>query len=95
MDSVRTTLETIKGYSRVVLLAAHDAHGYGILKEAQEMGFPPDTIWLGPSAWAGRSTPNFDFSWLPDIPGYMGIAPRRFIDDQVYQEFFEEWRGSA
>ena len=92
LDSVDSALDSIKGYSRVVLLVSHDDHGYGILKHAQETGFPSDTIWVGPSAWAGRSTPNFDFSWLPDTPGYMGVAPRRFVEDQVYQEFFEEWK---
>ena len=93
MESVESALNSIKGYSRVVLLVSHDDHGYGILKHAKESGFPADTIWVGPSAWAGRSTPNFDFGWLPDIPGYMGVAPRRFVEDQVYQDFFEEWKS--
>ena len=73
--------------SRVIFLAAHSQHVFSILREAHISGFQPDTIWV----WGGREDINhpLDFSWLPDIPGFLGVAPL-VNRDQRTQVFLEE-----
>lgn len=58
--------------SRIILLVAHSQHAYPILKIANEEGFQPDTIWAGPD-WVGH--PLGGVEWLPEYPGFVGIAP--------------------
>lgn len=64
--------------SRVILLAAQNQHAYPILKIAHEMGFQPDTIWVGPSAWTGPRPAPLDTSFLPRYPGYFGVGTKRY-----------------
>ena len=84
-DSVRRVLEdaptddpTIN--SRVILLAAHEEHAYRILEIAASMGFQPDTVWVGLS-WVGLKPPSGSSSWLPEFPGFLGVAPFRNEND--------------
>jgi len=83
--------------SRIILLVAHSQHAFHVLKEAAVTGFQPDTVWVGPSSWAGRSTDaTFNFAWLPTVPGYLGIAPLRNRDAQ-YQKFLnalQDWQAA-
>jgi hypothetical protein len=81
-DSVRQGLAGMPtdpaSKSRVVILNAHNQHGYPILKIAQEMNFQPDTIWVG--AWGDRLPLDGDLSWLRSnrsSPGYLSITPFR------------------
>ena len=71
--------------SRVIFLAAHSQHAFPILKRATEKNFQPKAIWVGPSAWAGRDE-HEDFSWLPAIPGYLGVSIFRNRDEN-YNSF--------
>lgn len=76
--------------SRIILLVAHSQHAFHILKQAAVTDFQPDTVWVGPSAWVGRTTATLnDFQWLPPVPGYLGLAPFR-NRDQFYQDFLYE-----
>lgn len=74
-----------KDAPRVILLIAHDHHAYPILKTATESNFQPDTIWIGTEAWVDRF-PTGDLSWLPEVPGYIGLSPFRNRDD-VYLDY--------
>ncbi len=78
-ESLKQTLDTIptdepRINSRVILLFAHNQDAQDILRFSKEEGFQPDTIWIGTDSWTGRS---FDTSWLPEIPGYIGLVPYR------------------
>jgi ABC-type branched-subunit amino acid transport system substrate-binding protein len=73
--------------SKVIVLAAHHQHAFPILKMAQEMNIQEDTIWIGLNAWAGQLPPDKDLSWMPTVPGYIGIAPYRDYDGNVFQDF--------
>jgi hypothetical protein len=81
LDNVPTDNPSVN--SRIIVLAAHSEHAFPILKRARERDFQPDTIWVGPSSWAGRDDYT-DFSWLPDIPGYLGVAPFRNREDRTH-----------
>ena len=92
LDSVEKVLNSVpvnnaKRNSKVIVLLGHHEHTYEILKKAQTMNFQPDTIWVGMSAWAGREPIDSDTSWMPDIPGYIGIVPYRDLTAPVYQDF--------
>jgi len=73
--------------SRVIVLFAHHQHAFPILKAAKEINFQPDTIWIGASEWIGRSPVDDDTSWMPPIPGYLGIVPYRNVTTPQYQEY--------
>ncbi|CAB9514288.1 polymerase 11 [Seminavis robusta] len=74
--------------SKVIVLVAHHQHGYPVLQKAQEIGFQPDTIWVGVNAWTGQfPPPGTDVSWMPSVPGYIGIAPYRDLNGAVYQDY--------
>jgi ABC-type branched-subunit amino acid transport system substrate-binding protein len=76
--------------SRIIMMVAHSQHAFRILKHAADTDFQPDTVWVGPSAWAGRSDSDMredtGFEWLPQLPGYLGVAPYR-NRDQNYRSF--------
>lgn len=74
LNGVPTDDPTIN--SRIILLVAHSQHAFHVLREATLMNFQPDTVWVGPSSWVGR-TDTIDFDWLPKPPGYLGVAPFR------------------
>lgn len=81
--------------SRIILLVAHSQHAFKILRVAADMQFQTDTVWIGPSSWAGRTDPTVDLTfWLPDIPGYMGIAPFQNQDTvyTTYMSGLQEWQ---
>ncbi|CAB9529862.1 polymerase 11 [Seminavis robusta] len=83
--------------SRIIVLFAHHQHSYPILKQAQEMHFQPDTIWMGVSEWIDRDPVDGDSSWMPDIPGYIGLAPYRNLTSPYYKDYLArlqqyEWR---
>ena len=59
--------------SRIVVLLAHHQHAYPILKIAGQIGFQPDTVFIGVDAWTGRPPEDLDTSWMPDIPGTCAI----------------------
>jgi hypothetical protein len=82
LASVPTNDPTIN--SRIILLIAHDQHAYHILRMAAESSFQPDTIWVGTEAWVDRPPP--DSSWLPEIPGYIGLSPYR-NRNEVYLDY--------
>lgn len=93
-NSVRTALEGVpvddpKTNSKVIVLVAHHHHAFDILKIAQQMQFQPDTIWIGVDAWTGREPKDNDTSWMPEIPGYIGVAPYRDLSAPSYQNFLE------
>ena len=75
--------------SRVIVLFAHHQHSFPILKAAQELNFQPDTIWIGASEWAGRIAMENDTSWMPPIPGYMGIVPYRNFSTPMYTDYLQ------
>lgn len=85
--------------SRIIFLAAHSQHAFPILQAASESNFQPDTIWVGPSSWIGRNEHD-DFSWLPSVPGYLGVSLLRNRDDN-YDAFlahlnaYEQANGQA
>lgn len=88
-DSVRQSLQSVptddpEVNSRIIVLVAHRERAFPILKIAAEMNFQPDTIWLGPSAWAGRVPLDGDYSWMSTYPGYFGTAPYRNRDEHYY-----------
>jgi Receptor family ligand binding region/WWE domain len=93
-ESVRQTLRDIPTddptvNSRIIFLAAHAEHAFKIIQEAHGMGFQPDTVWVGPSSWVGQTVSSMDWaSWLPDIPGFIGVVPFRNDNDKVHSEFF-------
>lgn len=70
---------------RVVVLLAHHDHADQFLKLANEIKFQPDTVYIGVDAWTERVAT--DASWVPDIPGYIGIVPYRDIASPVYKDF--------
>ena len=76
--------------SRVIFLAAHTQHFYSIVKYATETGFQPDTIWV----WGGREdvSESYDLTWLPEIPGYLGVSPYR-NRDEVYMSFMNHFHA--
>ena len=71
--------------SRVVVLLAHNLHAYSILQMAKEMDFQPDTIWIGIDGWTGW-LPG-DPTWLPPVPGSLGLVPYRNFSLPVYKDF--------
>ena len=91
-ESIRQVLESIPTddpttNSRIIFLAAHSQHAFPILRYAHEKNFQPDSVWVGPSSWVGRD--DFaDFSWLPPIPGYLGVSVFRNRDN-TYESFME------
>ncbi|CAB9505298.1 Glutamate receptor, metabotropic 8 [Seminavis robusta] len=93
-SSVRRVLSFVptdksKVNSRVIVLIAHHDHAFAILKTATEMKFQPDTIWIGASAWIeGKS----DTSWMPEVPGYIGLTPHRNFESPVYKDFLARLR---
>ena len=94
-DSIRQALEgaptgdpTVN--SRIVLLIAHDQHAYHILKQANEMDFQKDTVWVGTGAWTNRLPA--DASGLE--AGYIGITPYRNRDG-IYTNYLgrlQKWQ---
>jgi ABC-type branched-subunit amino acid transport system substrate-binding protein len=93
-ESVQQVLEGVPvedpaNNSRIILVLAHTEHAFRILELATAAQFQPDTIWVGPSSWVGRQNPDTDFGWLPDIPGYLGVAPFR-NRDATYEAFLTE-----
>mmetsp|Transcript_8028 Transcript_8028/g.23887 ORF Transcript_8028/g.23887 Transcript_8028/m.23887 type:complete len:792 (-) Transcript_8028:344-2719(-) len=86
-ESVRRALRSVPvdnphRNSRVILLLAHHEHAYPILKIAGEEGFQKDTIWIGTDGWTDVPPPDGGSSWMPDIPGYLGLVPFRNQDDR-------------
>lgn len=77
--------------SRIILLAAHDQHSYPIIRQALEMGFQPDTVWVGMS-WPGARMPS-DTSWIPPIPGFIGLIPFR-NRNSVYQDYIQRLQAA-
>ena len=73
--------------SRVIVLFAHHQHAFPILRAAQELNFQSDTIWIGTSEWAGRRPLENDTSWMPPIPGYLGIVPHRNLTTPMYTDY--------
>ena len=71
--------------SKVVLLMGHSQHAFPILEIAKDY-FPAETFWVAPDAWAGREPSSDD--WMPDVPGYLGIAPLRNRDN-MYKQFLQ------
>jgi hypothetical protein len=98
-ESVQQTLRGVptddpKVNSRIIFLAAHAEHAFEIIQAAHAMKFQPDTVWVGPSSWVGQTDSKINFaSWLPDIPGFIGVAPFRNNNDKVYSEFFSEFQA--
>eukprot|EP00567_Pseudictyota_dubia_P007352 CAMPEP_0197437872 /NCGR_PEP_ID=MMETSP1175-20131217/5008_1 /TAXON_ID=1003142 /ORGANISM="Triceratium dubium, Strain CCMP147" /LENGTH=550 /DNA_ID=CAMNT_0042967495 /DNA_START=92 /DNA_END=1741 /DNA_ORIENTATION=+ len=87
--------------SRVILLLAHHQHAYPILKIARNAHFQPDTTWVG-ADWLGTEAsskhlpryPNgIGASWMPEIPGYLGVLPYRSQND-VYKDFLGRLQAS-
>jgi ABC-type branched-subunit amino acid transport system substrate-binding protein len=70
--------------SRVIVLISQEEQGFPILKLANEMGFQKDTIWTG-IAWIARDS-FIGTEWLPEYPGYLGMAPFR-NQDAVVKEY--------
>ena len=96
MDAVQQALENVPTdeptvNSRIIFLAAHSQHAFPILEHAQRQGFQPDTIWVGPSSWVARNDYD-DFSWLSDIPGYLGVSIFR-NRDQHYNDFMTQMQN--
>ena len=92
MDSIRQVLGGVPTddptiNSRIIFLAAHSQHAFPILRYAHESNFQPDTVWVGPSSWIGRDD-FVDFSWLPPIPGYLGVSVFQNRDG-IYQTFMK------
>ena len=90
--SVEQTLKSIEKTkasrkSKVVVLLAHHQNAFEILKIAHEMKFQPDTIWVGVDAWTGAEPGNLSTSWMPDIPGYIGIFPHINQTLPAYTDF--------
>ena len=81
--------------SRIILLAAHSQHAYPILKIASNIGFQPDTIWVGPSAWIGALEFSKDdtTSWMKhQYPGYFGVVPYQHVRGFRQQTFLAKLR---
>ena len=92
-DSVTAALDGVptddpNKNSRVVLLVADASEAYPVLQMAGELGFQPDTIWIGPQSWVGRLPPNGTAFDMPTYPGYIGLTPFRNRDSE-YQTFLE------
>ena len=91
-ESVTQALEGIPSddprvNSRIILLLAHSQHSFGIIKRAADIaGLHRDIVWVGSQGWANR-TPK-DRSWMPTVPGYLGLVPHQ-NRDWAYQEFLE------
>jgi len=62
---------------------AHAQHAYPILNYANDIGFQPDTIWLGGEAWTDRLPSGSSF---PHPGAYLGLTPFR-NRDQNYHDF--------
>lgn len=95
-DSVRQTLKGIPtdnpaSNSRVIILVGHHHHTYPILEFAAEMNFQPDSIWIGPDSWVGRSPLATD--WVPPFPGYLGVMPYRNRDG-YYQDYLQRLQAA-
>lgn len=73
--------------SKVVLLLAHDQHAFPILKHAKNY-FPKDTFYVGTDAWIGSKPPSDADSWMPDLAGYIGVAPYR-NQDSIMEQFIQ------
>ena len=91
-ESVRQALQGIPTNepsvnSRIIFLAGHTQHAFPILKQAAMENFQKDTTWVGISSWIGRQE-HADFSWLPQVPGYLGLSIFR-DRDETYHEFME------
>jgi Receptor family ligand binding region len=85
-DSVKMALSNIPvndttRNSRIIVLVAYKTEAFSILKFANEMGFQNDTVWVGPSSWSGLS-PDKEFNFFPEFPGYIGVTPYRNRDDK-------------
>lgn len=76
-----------KRNSRVIVMFAHHQHAFPILKIAHEIGFQPDTIWIGVSGWIGRNPIDGDISWMPAHPGYLGLSPYRNMGSDVFKDY--------
>ena len=69
--------------SRIILLLAHNQHSFGIIKRAADIaGLHRDILWVGSQGWANR-LPK-ERSWMPRVPGYLGIVPHQ-NQDGAYQ----------
>lgn len=73
--------------SRIIVLFAHHQHAFPILKIAKQLNFQPDTIWLGASEWIGRVPLDGDTSWMPPVPGYLGVVPYRNLTTPMYTDY--------
>ncbi len=92
-DSARKALDGVptddpSKNSRVILLIAQPHQAFPILRLAKELDFQRDTVWVGPSAWAGWHPIDGDSSWISQQPGYLGFTPYR-NRDRHYREFFD------
>ncbi len=92
-DSVNKALEGVptddpSKNSRVILLVADANEAYPILQQAGEQGFQPDTIWVGPQSWVGRTPPDGSAFKMPANPGYLGLTPFRNKDVE-YQTYLD------
>mmetsp|Transcript_28279 Transcript_28279/g.41030 ORF Transcript_28279/g.41030 Transcript_28279/m.41030 type:complete len:836 (+) Transcript_28279:124-2631(+) len=85
LDGVPT--ENPRLNSRVIVLLAHHQHAFPILQRARERNFQPDTIWVGTHSWTDRFFGD-STQWMPDIPGYIGIAQYRNRNSE-YQDFLQ------
>ena len=83
LDSIPVDEPTVN--SRVVLLVATEEHAFSILEAASKASFQPDTVYVGLS-WIGAIPPTT--SWLPSVPGYLGVTPFIDRDSTIYQDFF-------
>jgi Receptor family ligand binding region/WWE domain len=93
-DSVLQVIDQIPtdpdGASRVILLVAHQEHAFPIIERASSR-IHGDTIWVGSSSWTARNDLN-EFSWMPEIPGYVGLSLVRNRDLE-YQSFLSELKN--
>lgn len=84
--------------SRIIVLLAHDRDAFPLLQLAQERELQEDTVWVGVSAWTGpRPALDEAKDWLPNAPGYIGLAPYWDTNTEFYRDTlrrFQEWQIS-
>ena len=77
--------------SRVIFLIAHSEDAPAILKQALNMNFQPDSVWVGPGSWPGEMYPDADWKFPSDswVPGYLGLVPFR-NDRSIYNTYLSK-----
>ena len=77
--------------SRVIFLIAHSEDAPAILKQAVNMNFQPDSVWVGPGSWPGEMYPDADWKFPSDswVPGYLGLVPFR-NDRSIYNTYLSK-----